>query len=101
MHEQLSRGARVVVRGHLGEHLATCFDGFELAFQAGENSLTDSFHDQGQLDGLLRLRVAGVGCPQAASRKSDSLGRRLSPSCCAPGVHAARGAARQIGGGDR
>ena len=52
---------RVVVRGHLGEHLACAFDSLELESQGGESSLTGSFQDQAALYGLLdRLRDLGI-----------------------------------------
>jgi hypothetical protein len=52
---------RVVVRGRLGEHLASAFDELELESQAGESSLTGTFADQAQLHGLLdRLRDLGI-----------------------------------------
>jgi hypothetical protein len=52
---------RVVVRGRLGEHLASAFDGLELESQAGESSLSGTFADQAQLHGLLdRLRDLGI-----------------------------------------
>jgi hypothetical protein len=62
MHEQTGpRRYRIVVRGRLGEHLAAGFGEFELAFEAGESSLTGSVQDQAQLHGLLdRLRDLGI-----------------------------------------
>jgi hypothetical protein len=52
---------RVVVRGRLGEHLASAFGQLELDAHAGESSLTGEFADQAQLHGLLdRLRDLGI-----------------------------------------
>jgi hypothetical protein len=52
---------RVVVRGRLGEHLASCFEQLELESHSGESSLTGTFADQAQLHGLLdRLRDLGI-----------------------------------------
>jgi hypothetical protein len=52
---------RIVVRGRLGEYLASAFDGLELESHAGESSLTGTFADQAQLHGLLdRLRDLGI-----------------------------------------
>jgi hypothetical protein len=52
---------RVVVRGHLGEHLASALDSFEIESAAGQSSLTGTFHDQAALHGLLdRLRDLGI-----------------------------------------
>jgi hypothetical protein len=52
---------RIVIRGRLGEHLASAFDGLELESHRGESSLTGSFADQAQLHGLLdRLRDLGI-----------------------------------------
>jgi hypothetical protein len=62
MHEQTGpRPYRIVVRGRLGEPLAAGFGEFELAFKAGQSSLTGSLQDQVQLHGLLdRLRDLGI-----------------------------------------
>jgi hypothetical protein len=63
MNEQSTqpRRYRVVVRGRLGEHLATVFEQLELESRAGETSLTGTFADQAQLHGLLdRLRDLGI-----------------------------------------
>ena len=55
------RRYRVVVRGRLGEYLATVFEQLELESRAGESSLTGTFADQAQLHGLLdRLRDLGI-----------------------------------------
>lgn len=52
---------RVVVRGRLGEYLASAFEELELESRAGETSLTGTFADQAQLHGLLdRLRDLGI-----------------------------------------
>jgi hypothetical protein len=52
---------RVVVRGHLGEQLASGFEQLELDSHPGESSLTGTFADQAQLHGLLdRLRDLGI-----------------------------------------
>ena len=52
---------RIVIRGRLGEQLASAFDGLELESRAGESSLTGAFADQAQLHGLLdRLRDLGI-----------------------------------------
>jgi predicted Holliday junction resolvase-like endonuclease len=52
---------RVVVRGRLGEHLASCFEHLELESRPGKTSLTGTFVDQAQLHGLLdRLRDLGI-----------------------------------------
>ena len=51
----------VVVRGRVGEHLASCFEQLELGSRGGETSLTGTFADQAQLHGLLdRLRDLGI-----------------------------------------
>jgi hypothetical protein len=63
MNEQSTqpRRYRVVVRGRLGEYLATAFEQLELESRAGETSLTGTFADQAQLHGLLeRLRDLGI-----------------------------------------
>jgi hypothetical protein len=62
MHEQTGpRRYRIVVRGRVGEHLAASFGGFELAFEAGETTLTGSLRDQAQLHGMLeRLGDLGI-----------------------------------------
>ncbi len=63
MNEQSTqpRRYRVVVRGRLGEYLATVFEQLELESRAGESSLTGTFADQAQLHGLLdRLRDLGI-----------------------------------------
>jgi hypothetical protein len=63
MHEQTGpRRYRIVVRGRLGEHLAAGFGEFELAFEAGQSSLTGSVHEQAQLHGLLD-RLGDLGIP--------------------------------------
>jgi len=52
---------RVVIRGRLGERLASAFDSLEIESRAGESSLTGTFHDQAALHGLLdRLRDLGI-----------------------------------------
>jgi hypothetical protein len=52
---------RVVVRGRLGEHLASAFGHLEVESQAGQSSLTGTFADQAQLHGLLdRMRDLGI-----------------------------------------
>jgi hypothetical protein len=52
---------RVVVRGHLGEHLASAFDSLQIESKAGASSLTGTFADQAALHGLLdRLRDLGI-----------------------------------------
>jgi hypothetical protein len=52
---------RVVVRGHLGRTLADAFAHLELDSSGGESSLTGTFADQAQLQGLLdRLRDLGI-----------------------------------------
>jgi hypothetical protein len=52
---------RVVVRGQLGEHLASCFEQLNVEAQPGETALTGTFADQAQLHGLLdRLRDLGI-----------------------------------------
>jgi hypothetical protein len=55
------RRYRVVVRGTLGDHLATAFEQLEFESRAGESSFTGTFADQAQLHGLLdRLRDLGI-----------------------------------------
>jgi hypothetical protein len=44
---------RIVVRGCLGEHLASGFDELEVESGGGRTSLTGVFADQAQLHGLL------------------------------------------------
>lgn len=52
---------RVVVRGRLGEHLASAFGHLELNSRPGQTTLTGTFADQAQLHGLLdRLRDLGI-----------------------------------------
>jgi hypothetical protein len=52
---------RVIVKGRLGEHLASAFDSLEIESRAGESSLTGTFQDQAALHGLLdRLRDLGI-----------------------------------------
>ena len=52
---------RVVVRGRLGEHLASGFDSLEIEARPAESSLTGTFADQSALHGLLdRLRDLGI-----------------------------------------
>ena len=63
MHDStMPRRYRIVVRGRLGEHLATAFGPpLELASTAGESVLTGTVADQAQLHGLLdRLRDLGI-----------------------------------------
>jgi hypothetical protein len=52
---------RVVVRGRLGEHLASAFEHLELDSRPGHTTLTGNFADQAQLHGLLdQLRDLGI-----------------------------------------
>jgi hypothetical protein len=52
---------RVVVRGRLGEHLASAFGHLELESRPGQTTLTGNFADQAQLHGLLdHLRDLGI-----------------------------------------
>ena len=52
---------RIVVRGRLGEQLASAFDTFEVESQTGLSSLTGTCADQAALHGLLdRLRDLGI-----------------------------------------
>jgi hypothetical protein len=52
---------RVVVRGHLGDHLASVFDSVEIESKACDSALTGTFQDQAALHGLLdRLRDLGI-----------------------------------------
>ena len=63
MHEQTNDHMRyrVVVRGRLGEHLASAFGHLELSSRPGQTALTGTFADQAQLHGLLdRLRDLGI-----------------------------------------
>jgi hypothetical protein len=62
MHERTQPGRyQVVVRGSLGEPLASAFEHLELASHAGKSSLTGTFTDEAQLHGLLdRLRDLGI-----------------------------------------
>jgi hypothetical protein len=51
---------RVIVRGRLGEYLASVFDQLEVDARPGQTSLTGNFADQAQLHGLLdQLRDLG------------------------------------------
>jgi hypothetical protein len=60
-HTAQSSRYRVVVCGHLGEHLAPAFDSFEIESAAGQSSLTGTLDDQAALHGLLdRLRDLGI-----------------------------------------
>ena len=62
MHDStMPRRYRIVVRGRLGEHLATSFGQLELESKAGESVLTGTVADHAQLHGLLdRLRDLGI-----------------------------------------
>jgi hypothetical protein len=52
---------RVVIRGRLGEHLASAFGHLELDSRPGQTTLTGTFADQAQLHGLLdQLRDLGI-----------------------------------------
>jgi hypothetical protein len=52
---------RVVVRGSLGESLASAFGDLKVDSRPGESSITGTFADQAQLYGLLdRLRDLGI-----------------------------------------
>jgi hypothetical protein len=52
---------QVVVRGRLGEHLASAFGHLELDSRPGQTALTGTFADQAQLHGLLdQLRDLGI-----------------------------------------
>jgi hypothetical protein len=52
---------RVVVRGRLGEPLASVFDQLEVDPRPGQTSLIGNFADQAQLHGLLdQLRDLGI-----------------------------------------
>ena len=44
---------RVIIRGRLGDHLASVFDQLEVDPQPGQTTLTGNFADQAQLHGLL------------------------------------------------
>jgi hypothetical protein len=63
MEEQINDSAcyQIVVRGRLGEHLASAFDHLELDPRPGQTTLTGNFTDQAQLHGLLdQLRDLGI-----------------------------------------
>jgi hypothetical protein len=62
MHESTKPSLyRILVRGGLGEHFASCFEQLELASDDGVSTLTGTFADQAQLYGLLdRLRDLGI-----------------------------------------
>jgi hypothetical protein len=63
MEEQINDHVRyrVVVRGRLGEYLASAFGYLELDSRPGQTTLTGTFADQAQLHGLLdRLRDLGI-----------------------------------------
>lgn len=52
---------RVVIRGRLGEHLASAFGYLELDSRPGQTTLTGTFADQAQLHRLLdQLRDLGI-----------------------------------------
>jgi hypothetical protein len=52
---------RVVVRGRLGERLASAFGHLEVDSRPGQTALTGTFADQAQLHGLLdQLRDLGI-----------------------------------------
>lgn len=52
---------RIVLRGRLGEHLATAFDGMTLEPGPGQTVLVGEVQDQAHLYGLLdRLRDFGI-----------------------------------------
>jgi hypothetical protein len=61
---------RVVVRGHLSEHLASGFEQLEVDSHAGESSLTGIFADQAQLHGLLD-RLLDLGIPLVSVNRVD------------------------------
>jgi predicted Holliday junction resolvase-like endonuclease len=63
MEDQTSDHVRyqVVVRGRVGEHLASVFDQLDVDPRPGQTSLTGNFADQAQLHGLLdQLRDLGI-----------------------------------------
>ncbi len=63
MEDQTSGHVRyqVVIRGRLGEHLASVFDELEVDERPGQTALTGNFTDQAQLHGLLgQLRDLGI-----------------------------------------
>jgi hypothetical protein len=63
MHQRATQPIRyrVVVRGRLGRTLADAFEHLEVDSSGGESSLTGTFADQAQLQGLLdRLRDLGI-----------------------------------------
>ena len=52
---------QVVIRGRLGEYLASAFDQLEVDSRPGQTTLTGNFADQAQLHGLLgQLRDLGM-----------------------------------------
>jgi hypothetical protein len=52
---------QVVIRGRLGEYLASAFDQLEVDSRPGQTMLTGNFADQAQLHGLLsQLRDLGM-----------------------------------------
>jgi hypothetical protein len=52
---------RITVRGRLGDHFATAFDGMRLEPQAGRTVLIGTITDQAHLHGVLeRLRDLGL-----------------------------------------
>ena len=52
---------QVVIRGRLGEHLASAFGPLQVDSQPGQTTLTGTFADQAQLHGLLdQLRDLGI-----------------------------------------
>jgi hypothetical protein len=63
MEDQTTDQARyqVVIRGRLGEYLASAFDQLEVDSRPGQTTLTGNFADQAQLHGLLgQLRDLGM-----------------------------------------
>jgi hypothetical protein len=63
MEDQISDHVRyqVVIRGRLGEHLTSVFDGLAVDERPGQTTLTGNFTDQAQLHGLLsQLRDLGI-----------------------------------------
>jgi hypothetical protein len=72
MQEQTGpRHYRIVVGGQLGEQLAAAFGEFELAFKAGESSLSSSVQDQAQLHGLRRCGYSPDTSHTLSSRYSS------------------------------
>jgi len=52
---------RIIVKGRLGEHFTSVFDGLQIEALSGETAISGPIADQGQLHGVLeRIRDFGL-----------------------------------------